>query len=436
MSDRIQSAPGECLPDDIWPVGKKAAFYSCFIVLGLGLFDFIDRQIMAAVLPHIKEEWMLSDTQLGMLISIVNIMLAVLVIPSAYFIDHWSRKKMIALMGGIWSLATGACAFAGGYWHMLMARFFIGAGEAGYNPAAQALLTAQFPKKYQGTAIAITQIGMTLGIPLGLVVGAFIAQHWGWRHAFGVVAIPGMILAVMALFIRDYHSKPTAASNEKKVRGESYFATVKQLLKTPSLICAFLAAPLAMMYNSALMNWLPSYLIREGGMEISAASNVAAFILLSQVVGVGCIGPVIDFLRRYRKNAAPLALTGAFGMALVILLAAYNLMAPGSSIQIVALFIGCSFAAVTGTGTSSIIIALADPQRRATAISLMIVSQNVFGMALEPVFTGILSDHFDLATAMNVMCSVIFLAMLVCLICTFTYNRDAAKVVCQDLDFN
>ena len=60
-----------------------------------------------------------------------------------------------------------------------------------------------------------------------------------------------------------------------------------------------------MMYNSALMNWLPSYLIREGGMEISAASNVAAFILLSQVVGVGCIGPVIDFLRRYRKKRGP-----------------------------------------------------------------------------------------------------------------------------------
>lgn len=107
-----------------------------------------------------------------MLISIVNIMLAVLVIPSAYFIDRWSRKKMIAIMGGVWSLATGACAFAGGYGHMLLARLFIGAGEAGYNPAAQALLTAQFPKKYQGTAIAITQIGMTLGIPLGLVIGA------------------------------------------------------------------------------------------------------------------------------------------------------------------------------------------------------------------------------------------------------------------------
>ena len=93
---------------------------------------------------------MLSDTQLGMLISIVNIMLAVLVIPSAYFIDHWSRKKMIALMGGIWSLATGACAFAGGYWHMLMARFFIGAGEAGYNPGGTGAADSAISQKISG----------------------------------------------------------------------------------------------------------------------------------------------------------------------------------------------------------------------------------------------------------------------------------------------
>ncbi len=436
MSDRIQSDPVECQPDDNWPVGRRAAFYTCFIVLGLGAFDFIDRQIMAAVLPYIKAEWALTDTKLGMLISIVNIMLAVLVIPSAYFIDRWSRKKMIAIMGGVWSLATGACAFAGGYGHMLLARLFIGAGEAGYNPAAQALLTAQFPKKYQGTAIAITQIGMTLGIPLGLVIGAFIAQHWGWRHAFGVVAVPGMILAVLALFIRDYHSSPAQPSGGQSGSKESYLTTMLHLLRTPSLICAFIGAPLMMMYNGAVMNWLPSYLIREGGLDAGKSSNIAAIIMLSQVVGAGCVGPVIDSLRHRYKNAAPLVLTGAFALALVFLLTAYNLITPGSSTQICLLFIGCSFAAVTGTGFSAIIIGLVDPRKRATAISLMIVAQNIFGFALGPLFTGILSDHFDLATAMNAMCSVIFLAMLVCLVCSFTYIRDDAKTVCRDVNFN
>ena len=121
----------ECLePDSRWPVGKSSAFFTLFVTLALGIFDFIDRQVLASLFPYIKAEYSLSDTQLGMLVSVVNIAIAVLVIPSAYLIDRWSRKKMMALMGIVWSLATGACAFAGTFSHLLIARFFIGAGDA------------------------------------------------------------------------------------------------------------------------------------------------------------------------------------------------------------------------------------------------------------------------------------------------------------------
>ena len=212
----------DCLPDEVWPIGKKAALYSCFIVFCLGAFDFIDRQVLAALLPYIKAEWTLTDTQLGMLVSVVNVVMAILVVPSAYLIDHWSRKKMMCIMGSIWSVATAACAFAGTFSHLFAARMFIGAGEAGYNPAAQALLSAQFPKKYRGTAIAFTQLGISIGAPIGLVLGAYIAHRWGWRHAFGVVAVPGFILSLMALSIRDYKSvEVTADADRALARGRN-----------------------------------------------------------------------------------------------------------------------------------------------------------------------------------------------------------------------
>ena len=428
--------PEECTPDESWPVGKYTAFYSCFIVLALGAFDFIDRQILAALLPFIKSEWSLTDTQLGLLVSVVNVMLAVLVIPSAYLIDRWSRKKMIAIMAGIWSLATGACAFAGSFTHLLTARLFIGAGEAGYNPAAQALLSAQFPKKYRGTAIAITQLGMTLGTPLGLLLGAYIATHWGWRHAFGVVAIPGLILAILSLFIRDYKSVPMTVHSGNNLQKESYVTVLLHLLKIPSLLCAFIGAPLMMMYGGALMNWLPSYLIREGSMSVTEASSKAAIIMLSSVAATCFIGPGIDLFRKYRKNAAPISLFLCYLFSGILLLIAYNGPTPGSNFQIILLFIGNTLGGVTGAGFSIIIVDLVLPHVRATAISLMIVTQNIFGFALGPLFTGMLSDYFDLATAMNLMCGVIFLAAIICFICSFTFIRDMDRVGCQDVDFS
>lgn len=99
-----------------------------------------------------------------------------------------------------------------------------------------------------------------------------------------------MILAVLALFIRDYHSSPAQPSGGQSGSKESYLTTMLHLLRTPSLICAFIGAPLMMMYNGAVMNWLPSYLIREGGLDAGKSSNIAAIIMLSQVVGAGCVG--------------------------------------------------------------------------------------------------------------------------------------------------
>ena len=180
--------------DDVWPSGKASAYFTLFVAFMLCLLDFMDRQIVGALLPFIKADYHLSDKELGTLVSIVNISIAILVIPSAYFIDKWSRKKMMCVMGLIWSLATGACAFAGSFSHLLFARFFVRVGEAGYQPAAQALLSTTFPKRLRATAISICNVGGQIGVPLGLMAGAFIATHWGWRHAFGVVAIPGIFL--------------------------------------------------------------------------------------------------------------------------------------------------------------------------------------------------------------------------------------------------
>ncbi len=132
------------IPDE-YLVSKGHSYFVLTLLFLLMVFDFIDRQILAAILPFIKADWGLSDTQLGMLISSVNIAIAVLAMPAAVVVDRWSRTKSIGIMAILWSIATAACGLANNFIQMFLARLLIGIGEAGYVPGGNAMLSTVFP---------------------------------------------------------------------------------------------------------------------------------------------------------------------------------------------------------------------------------------------------------------------------------------------------
>lgn len=436
MTPPVESTSTDCTPDNEWPVGKKAAFYTAAVAFGLGMFDFIDRQVLAAIIPFIKAEWQLTDTEVGMMIAIVNVAIPIMVIPSAYLIDRWSRKKMLFLMGTVWSLATGACALAGNFSHMMLARFFVGAGEAGYNPAAVPLLSASFPKKWRGTAVSITQLGTTLGVPLGTIIGAFIATHWGWRHAFGIVMVPGLILAILALFIKDYKTNTTETSaSGEKMPTPSYLTTLKEVVRVPSLLLVIWGALMFQLFNGTVMNWLPSYFVREGGLSVTQSSLYFAIVSIATVVGIAMSGPLIDFARRRRANGLPIVLAFGLLMGTVLFGVGYGLLTPGTMPQVLVLALGYLLASVMVSGSYIAVVELSRPNARATATSIMIFAQNVFGFALGPVIAGMLSDTFSLGVAMQIIALAPALAGLGLAVCCFTFKRDVERLGCLDVVF-
>lgn len=436
----------------VWPIGKKAAFYSCSIVCLLGMFDTLDRQIVSAIFPFLKAEWNLTDTELGSLASIVSMALAILVVPSAYLIDRWSRTKMISLMGIIWTLGLVGCAFASGFWHMLTARFFVGAGQAGYNPAAHALLAVQFPERYRSTAIAIYHFFLAAGAPLGLITGAFIATHWGWRHALGIVAVPSLILALLALFIRDYKTVSVTEPAEKTGAAETTATTetpkpvsithkvtfgeqLLRVLRTPSLLCVFLANISMHVYFGARVSWMPSYFMREGGYSLTDASTLASITMIATTCSTLLVGPVIDWARRYKSNGTPLVMLCALTISTIGMVSAFGFMPAGSVMQVTTLTIAGLFGGSFMTGGPMVIIELTHPGARATTFSVLILAQAIFGLSLGPLLAGYLSDKYDLATSMTILASVTFIACLAYLMCIFTYKRDAAKVQTVSMEF-
>lgn len=433
-------ALNDCPADDVWPIGKKAAFYSCAVVIGLGLSDFITRQCLAAVLPYLKEEWALTDTQLGLMVSVVNITVGGLALPCAYFIDRWSRKKMLCIMGMLWSTATMACGFAGNYAQLFVARLLTGAGEAGYSPTAQALLSAQFPKRHRGTALALSQVCQGLGGAMGLIIGAYIATHWGWRNAFIVVALPGFVLSIMALFIKDYQNiavtAPVAAAASSQSHALSFRAVLAKILKTPSLLCVYVGAIMVMMVTGTVMNWLPSYLMRDGGMSLTSASAASSMVVFAALISAMAAGPIFDVVCRRIVNAVPLILASAVLLGSMFAFCGYGWATPGSTLQIILLVAAQFCIGAVGTGGPVIIMNLSHPGARGTAAGVLITCQNLFGFAVGPLLAGFISDQFSLGTALLIIAGVApLLISLSYWICVFTYKRDLAKAGCENVNF-
>src|SRR6516225_8119636 len=193
-------------------VSKPRAWFAFTLSFLLMTFDFVDRQIVVSMFPYLKAEWALSDRELGALISIVSVTVAVGALPLSLLVDRWSRVKGVVVMATVWSLATIACAFAGSFQRLFTARAFIGLGEAGYGPAAGAILSSVFPTRMRATIIGGFLAAASFGSVLGVVLGGVIAARWGWKVGFGIVGVPGLVLAGLYMFVRDYQA-PELATN-------------------------------------------------------------------------------------------------------------------------------------------------------------------------------------------------------------------------------
>jgi len=178
------------------------------LLCALLVLDFADRQVVVTAFPYLRAEFGVNEAQLGALVSAVSVVIALTALPIALVIDRRSRVRAIAIMGSLWSVATAACAFAPGYVALLAARLGIGVGQAGFGPAGSAVLGAAYPPERRATVLGVFQMGAPIGVVTGSVVGSLVAAHWGWRPAFLVVALPGLVLALLALRLRDYRSVP------------------------------------------------------------------------------------------------------------------------------------------------------------------------------------------------------------------------------------
>ncbi len=183
---------------------KGYSNYVFILLFLLYMFDYIDRMIITSMFTSIERDWGISHMQSGMLVSAVYWAIVLLTFPVSILVDRWSRSKTIGIMAIMWSVATALCALTGNFVQLFMARLLIGIGEAGYAPGGSAMISGLYPVEKRARMMGLWNASIPLGTAIGVLLGGIIAQKLGWKHAFGIVAIPGLIVAILFLFVKDY----------------------------------------------------------------------------------------------------------------------------------------------------------------------------------------------------------------------------------------
>jgi MFS family permease len=406
---------------------KSYSNYVFILLFLLYLFDYADRMVVNSMFTSIQKDWFISDTQCGWLVSVIYLAIGILTFPVSILVDRWSRTKTIGIMAIVWSLATALCAFTGNYVQLFMARIIIGFGEAGYAPGGSALISGMYPIEKRSKMMGLWNASIPLGSAIGVTLGGIIAQSLGWKHAFGLVAIPGLIIAILFLFVKDYKTVDLSFvdrnNNKIKMERQDIF---REFLSKPSVIFTYFGMACVVFVTTAMMVWLPKYFETERGIDAKTSGTLAGAVMVLALVGAPLGGILIDKWRKSRPNARLLfPAISTFVSALILFVAFLLLKGTG---QLIFLF-GFGILVMTFiAGAAAVTQDVIHPGLRATSYAIAVAVQNLLGSFTAPIVLGKISDLSNLRTAMSILPFVLMAGALLFYIGSRYYLTDMNKV--------
>lgn len=380
---------------------QQHARFALAVLFGINFMNFFDRQIAGALAEPMRLEFALSDMQIGWISTVFTLVYALIGVPLGRLTDSWVRTRLIAIGVSFWSLMTAASGMAVNYATLLAARIGVGIGEASCAPAGQSLIGDLFPPERRARAIAIFMLGLPLGVFAAYLLSGYIGEAWGWRAAFYFACLPGLILAGLALLIRE----PTRGASEQQVpavalsrtsppSGSPYWA----VLSIATIWWIILSGMLFNFNAYAINTFQTAFLQRFHGMSLRDANMVSAVSLgLTGVVGLLIGGWLGDRLHlRWANGRLLLAAVGMLCAAPCFYVA---LEQPPGSIVPYAILIStasaCTF--IYYATVYSAIQDVVEPQLRGTAVSLYFLTMYVLGASFGSTVLGALSDRFATA---------------------------------------
>ena len=413
-------------------IPRRYAWLVFALTFGLLISDYMSRQVLNAVFPLLKSEWMLTDSKLGWLSGIVALMVGLLTLPLSFLADRFGRVKSLTIMAVLWSLATLGCALAESYGQMFTARFLVGVGEAAYGSVGIAVVMSIFPKEMRATLASAFMAGGMCGSFLGMALGGVMAEHLGWRWAFGGMAAFGLILALLyPIVVKEKKINPSGQAYTKEQQPVKVKNALKTLYSSRTVVATYIGSGLQLFVAGSIIVWMPSYLNRYYAMPTDKAGILAAVIVLGGAVGTIFCGMLSDRLGRVRADRkTSLAISFCLGSCL-LLSAAFAL--PAGTVQLVLLCLGVFIVIGTNGPSMAMVANLTHNSVHSSAFATLTIANNLLGLALGPLIIGKVSDHLGLHGAFQLMPLMSIFAAAVFFYAKRHYHNDITRLTEQGL---
>jgi MFS family permease len=441
----------------------KGAYWTLGLLLAMNLFNYIDRTILAAVEPEIRQSLLAgiggpdAANKLGPMGGVILSLATSLygahaeralsgLLASAFLVTYMisaplfgalaqrmSRWYLIGIGVVLWSLATGAGGLASTFTALLLTRCFVGVGEGAYGPLAPALIADAFPLSVRGRMLSLFYIALPVGGALGYVLGGQIA-HWdlaaqSWRWAFYVVVGPGMLLGLLSFFMRE--PQPAGDDGSSPQAHKASWHDLKIFLQTPSFVFDTLGMTAMTFAMGALVWWMPDYLKTHNAPALWGIAPVSVFGLITVVAGLlGTIagGSAGDRLRKMMPGSYFMV----SGVGLII-------SAPAALLFLVSPFpmawlwiFVCVFFMFFNTGPTNAILAnVIHPSLRPTAFAVNIFVIHIFGDVISPPLIGAVADRWNMAVGFAVVSVMLIFGGLLWVWGTRYLERDTEQAVLQ-----
>jgi MFS family permease len=431
--------------------GARAAL---IVLLMLNLFNYIDRQILAAVVPYLKEEFFAPGQDHGWLVNtllnglqtvfhitnpenaLMGLLGTVFILSYMCFAPIFGHLRMrrwtlVSLSAALWSIATGFCGMAGSLSSLILRRCAVGVGEAGYGPTAPTLIADYYPVERRGTILAWFYAAIPVGSALGFIIGGLIAAHFGWRMAFFSVVIPGLVLAAVAFFMREPQmggADGHATADGAPIAHPSFLETYKTLIRTPSYVLCTLGMAAMTFAIGGMGFWMPDYVHSSRGVADLAFVNTmfGAVLVVSGIAATLIGGRLADWLQPRVKGAyfavSGVAMLVGFPCSLAMLYVPF----PYAWIFV---FLAC-FCLFFNTGpTNTILVNVTQPAMRPAAMALNIFVIHALGDVISPLVIGAVADATgSMTTAFMFVSFTVLLGAVLWLFGMRFLAKDTAKV--------
>jgi len=407
--------------------------YVFMLLFLLYMFDYIDRMVVTSMFTSIEHDWGITHTQSGLLVSAVYWAIVLLTFPISILVDRWSRTKTIGVMAIMWSLATALCALTGNFVQLFMARMLIGVGEAGYAPGGSAMISGLYPIDRRARMMGIWNASIPLGSAIGVLLGGIIAVKLGWKHAFGIVAIPGMIVAILFLFVKDYKTVDLSFfdKNSNKIKmGKKDM--VKEFISKPSVLFTYFGMAAVVFVTTSMLTWLPTYFEKMRNIPQETAGKMASSVMVLALVGAPLGGFLTDLWRKSKDNARLLFPALSTLISAIVLFIAL-VMFKGTIQYVLFLIFGVLVLAFI-SGAASVTQDVIHPGLRASSYAIAVVVQNLLGASTAPVVMGKIYDLTNIQTALSVLPFVLLVGAFLFWLGSKHYVKDLGKVAQIELE--